>query len=72
MSFKTLLFFLCFVFIPPQVQSPVQSSAFASGEEGGGLLWNLYQSFLEFAVVPFPFLLSPILVKSLLKVHFTN
>ena len=41
MSFKTFLFFLCFVFIPPQVQSPVQSSAFASGEEGGGSLESI-------------------------------
>ena len=45
------------------MQSPVESSAFASGAEAGGLHWNLNQSLLEFAVVPFSF------PKCLLKVH---
>ena len=35
------------------MQLPVQSSAFASVVEAGGLLWNLNQLLLEFPVVPF-------------------
>ena len=49
------------------VQSPIQSSAVALGVEAGGRFWNLNQSLLRFAVVPFPhslFPLSPIFLKT--------
>ena len=65
-SFKHC-FFLCLVAIPAQVQSPIQSSAVALGVEAGGRFWNLNQSLLQFAVVPFPhslFPLSPIFLKT--------
>ena len=59
---------LCGNFI--RAQSPVQSSAVASGVDAGGRLWNLNQLLLQFAVTPFPhsqFHLSPILLKKTLQ-----
>lgn len=63
------------VAIPAQVQSPIQSSAVALGVEAGGRFWNLNQSLLRFAVVPFPhslFPLSPIFLKTNSQSIFTE
>ena len=64
-EFENITVFLCFVVILAQVQSSVQSGAFASGVEAGGLFLNLNQSLLEFYVVPLSFPLSPILLKKM-------